>query len=185
MDKIDPFSVFAGAVGAFVLLEIIGRVLIMRQNKLYRRGNGEYHLDSTESNVDPHILPLVTALNNSGLAKTVGSCEGHIYKDYATATYVRFKGELPFAYALQQGIDNAHISKSSHPLSLNWNVSIDFDRDGGLSYTLEMEYFIRMPLLPLRWRYDFGWFREEREKDIALLCEIVRDAAVEVGHDTI
>jgi hypothetical protein len=176
----DMVSVLAGAVCTLIFLEIAVRIIIIRQNKVNRKGNGDNRLAPTEDNIDPHILPFVAALNKSGLAETVGSCEGHIHKDYATSTYVRFKSALPFAYALQQRINNAHISKSSRPLSLNWKVCIDFDYNGSLAYTLEMEYFIKMPFLPLRWRYNFGWFREQREKDIALLCEMVRDLAQSV-----
>lgn len=42
-----------------------------------RPGDRQPDLEPTPENIDPHIYPLIVAMNATGLCKTRASCEGH------------------------------------------------------------------------------------------------------------
>jgi len=71
------------------------------------RGKGQPDLKPTPDNIDPHIYPLVTALNATGLCKTLASCEGHwLSLFYVSQPYVAFYSKTEFAKRLNVRIDS-------------------------------------------------------------------------------
>lgn len=61
-------------------------------------GDGQPNLEPTPENIDPHIYPLIVAMNASGLCQTLASCEGHWESMfYISQPYVAFHSDVHFA----------------------------------------------------------------------------------------
>jgi len=93
------------------------------------RGNGQPDLKPTPDNIDPHIYPLVTALNATGLCYTRASCEGHwLLLFYVSQPYIAFCSKVEFAERLDARIH----SITNFP----WYLEAHFGSDRKLCYRL-------------------------------------------------
>lgn len=115
-------------------------------------------------NIEPCILPLVVALNDSGFV-TRASCQGHLSVMGLSTTYVSFNAQC---------LDNVerfdYLVKGS-TLLLPWNLEARFGMDRKLRWRLyvHMEALKPQPLIWLTSLFRKKWlskYRESMNKDI-------------------
>jgi len=135
-----------------------------------RRGNGQPDLEPKPKNIDPHIYPLVTALNATGLCYTRASCEGHwLSLFYISQPYVAFCGDLQFAEQLD--------AKIHAVTNLPWYLEAHFGFDRKLCYRLaiNMEVLGVFQTILLLARKDF-------DRDIQSIVKLVQAIANEIKY---
>lgn len=77
-----------------IILFVLYFLVLPRLVAQNRRGNGKPNLAPTPKNVEPHIYPLVAALNATGICVTRASCDGHWESlFYISQPYLAFFGD--------------------------------------------------------------------------------------------
>ena len=135
-----------------------------------RRGNGKPNLAPIPENIEPHVYPLVVALNATGLCVTRASCDGHWESlFYISEPYLAFTGNLRLAEKLD--------SLLSLETELPWNLSAGFRvPDRQLCFKLA----INMDAL---WNYRIFWpwhrrkFCRQFDRDVWHLAHVVQTIA--------
>ena len=120
------------------------------------------------SPIDPHIRPLVNALNEQRGISTWASCEGHLIwgsdGDFmgGSAPYIAFESGPLFASLLTDVL--CRLSLSVAPLNYHWELRAGHMEDGRLMYRLA-------PIHLGIW----GWSRTRFNADFARLCRVVNE----------
>ncbi len=131
-----------------------------------RRGNGVGGEEVSPETVDPGILPLVSALNATGLVRTCASCEGHWNSTHhIEQPYVLFEADMQFAKEWNAWIAEARTT-------FLWEIWGRFASDGSFQFRLSSSVW-NLPLWDLYpweraawWR----WYRRGLDDDIERLC---------------
>jgi hypothetical protein len=113
-------------------------------------------------NLDPLIAPLVRAMNESGLFRTIASCQGHRWQ--ATGPYVYFHSSIAAAAALQRCL-NEDLYSNARRLCYYWEASSQFNPAYELCFRLHSPRLDRV-----------GWWRARRlEGDLITLQSMVAE----------
>jgi|GEM_PF-2009472 len=135
-----------------------------------RPGDGQPDLEPIPENIDPHMYPLIVAMNAIGLCKTRASCEGHWESVfYVSQPYVAFHSDIQFAERLD--------AKVSSITALPWYVEAYFGFDRKLCYRLAinmeaLNLFQRLLLL----------FRKNFDGDIQNIVKLVQALASDISQ---
>ena len=126
--------------------------------------------------IEPRILPLVEALNATGLIETIASCEGHFWR--VNDPYVLFRASVKTASQLEAMVRRLHATGCLYHF---WRTDGAFDGERCLIFAL------RAPTLDhlhgeLRTFWNYVVLRKRIDADIQLLAEEVPRALNQVGQ---
>ncbi|MFN4277992.1 MAG: hypothetical protein ACK4FJ_16985 [Ferrovibrio sp.] len=115
--------------------------------------------------VDPKILPLVDAMNATGLIRTWASCQGHLTG--TSCPYVAFFCDVPVAETLAE---NLWTLRRSSRLNFNWHI------EGGFNYQHRLIYSLRSHELShangmAKVLWNYAVLRSRIDEDLKRLAE--------------
>lgn len=114
--------------------------------------------------VEPLIAPLVRTMNDTGLFRTIASCQGHRWK--RMGPYVYFRSATATAATLQRLLREDQLS-STPRLHYYWETS------GAFNFDYELCFRLHSPGLDF-----FGWWSAERlARDLATLQSMIAELA--------
>lgn len=156
-----------------IILFVLYFLVLPRLVAQNRRGNGKPNLAPTPENVEPHIYPLVAALNATGLCVTRASCDGHWESlFYISQPYLAFSGDTRLA----EKLDALLYLETELP----WNLSAGFAMpDRELCFRLELN-------MDVLWNYRIFWpwhrrkFLRQFDRDIRHLAHVVQAITIEI-----
>jgi hypothetical protein len=131
-------------------------------------GNFEY----VEGAIDPPILPLVQAMNHSGLMRTFNSCAGHVGMEFAP--YVSFECSVETAARFSELLRSTYRSPKS-PLKTKWIVAGVFREQRGLTFRVFSPAYDASAESLLRSLIRFGLRRHTVDADIQVIAKVVQD----------
>lgn len=120
------------------------------------------------SYIEPGIEPLVKALNETGIASTVASCEGHCR--IMSRPYVYFSAPNEYAAIIEK------LCRENSSLYTSWEVN------GCFNVQYEMMFIISSPLCAskmesISWAYWLYWIkRKHLNNDINKIALLVKEA---------
>lgn len=162
-----------------VLVALYFLVLPGRKAK-NRAGNGKPNLEPTLDNIEPHIYPLVVALNATELCRTCASCDGHwVSAWYISEPYLAFSGDTQLAEKLDARLHADTV--------LPWFLTAGFGADRQLIFKLaiNMDALWEYKVL-LIWQRSWWWHRFQKhfDKDVYHLAEVVQEISNEIQSTT-
>lgn len=124
---------------------------------------------------DPGICELVKTLNESGVIRTIASCEGHFTRN--RIPYVAFFSTDEVVRAVWQIINSLH---DKHALYYRWTVSGSFDWKSRLVFSIRPTNLDHSNGIFVDF-YNFVVLRKRIDKDLQLLAETIKDCLKQPG----
>lgn len=124
----------------------------------------------TSDQIDPHIADLVCAMNESGLVKTIASCQGHPYK--LSDPYVYFAASEAIATRIESAL-REWTRGPEKCLGARWQLIGLFNSECQLRFRLmAWEYVDTSSSF---WRWPIIFFKKRQiQRDFKLLAELFR-----------
>ena len=136
-------------------------------NFMLRRSTRDYYA------IDLDVAPLVDALNSTGQATTIASCQGHAWGNLPP--YVYFYATPGFAAQLERQLrENA--DESENALNATWCIQGQFDGSYKLAYLLFSSEYHRRAEYALDGLWTFGVRRRLIRSDLLALTAHVKKA---------
>lgn len=129
------------------------------------------------SAIDPHIDPgiaeLILAMNESGLVKTIASCQGHFYK--RGDPYVYFAASEAMAARIESALRKWSRGPEKR-LCTTWTLMGFFNSECQLSFRLMSFEYYDSCTSSLWWAINYFFKKRQIQRDLRLLAELFRKA---------
>jgi hypothetical protein len=121
--------------------------------------------------IDSGIAALISVMNESGMIRTIASCEGHPKKLFPP--YVYFSASIATAARIEDALRNAR-KGSNNRLTVKWEITGHFDDKYRLRFCLYAPKYDRCAhFFPAAW-VQFWLKRNQVRQDLGRLTELMK-----------